>query len=171
MKNEVIDCTEFGDIFELNPEGHLDTTENIEDLFCYLVEEGKYDLPARTKLKVLGSNVDWSNRQNPFRYSKEIVRTLGYIKRYYLSWNHVKEEFDIDKYREHREFRFADMEKEGERRAAFGLMRMIGDANRTSQLVEDHQKAIKAADGDERKIKKLEKELEQKVGGQMLIIG
>ncbi|NCT00171.1 hypothetical protein GW765_04325 [Candidatus Parcubacteria bacterium] len=171
MEKEIIDCLDFGDIFEMNPHGDLDTTDNIESLFAHLTEEGKYDLPPRTKIKVWGSNVNWSSKENPFRYSFEMVRTLGHLKRYYLSWSHIIEEFNIEKYYDGQEWKMALLEKEGERRTAFGLMRMIGDYNRATQLEEDHKKDLKEAYGDKKKIEKIEKDFKNRTSNQMMIIG
>lgn len=112
---KIIDMTHHGDALELSPDGYLDTSDVLCSIFEELVGLGKYELPKRTKIKVLGSKVYFPRDGNPYRSSVKIVRTLGYLKK------KLGVEFDLEKYQEDKEFLMESLEKEAESRAAWGF--------------------------------------------------
>lgn len=128
----IADLTEFGDIFDRD--GYKDCDYNFAEVMKKIIDR-KYH--PRKCVLVLISCVGYMGN-NPFRYSierKYRCRTL--FRKWEEAYGKPFTKYSYENIQEKRRWEFEAMEKQGERRAAWGLFRFLSRQQKAQNSSQD----------------------------------
>ena len=117
-KNYVVDKKSYGVVIDcIESTGFSDCLTNLESLLLDIFKESNGKPKLSTKVAVLKSEISYEEAI-PYRYSKEVIKTISSLLKEYNSWNLGN--FDAKKVENKNNFELALLEKERERIDGWG---------------------------------------------------
>lgn len=173
---KTINLTKFGPVLDRDGDW-VDTLRNLEHLLAHLIQRKIFNIPEyrQPRIKVLESRIDSRAENNPYRYEVVVVCTVSFLRRYWKGWNCNRgKEFNLEEYdsiRESEAFKMECLEKDGERRAAWGSYKQTRDIINGIREENEFREKISRMSQAEREKAQADRENELRKGSSLMYIG